>query len=155
MINSVPRTERISRPPSIVCHGFLDSNGLWNNGFACPITNFIQYFCCGNDEHRYCCPPDRYVFEISSLNEFISSPSTNSNEHFRSTTQRTIVDRQFERFQNYFLPIFLLTTTILFLIGIALWFWLFKHKVFYSIEQNDSSSLPIEHRLSSLSTTEV
>lgn len=48
-----------------------------------------------------------------------------------------MISKQFEQFQRYFLPIFLLTTTILFLIGIALWFWLYKHKSFYSLAEGD------------------
>jgi hypothetical protein len=50
---------------------------------------------------------------------------------------RKIISKQFEQFQRYFLPVFLLTTTVLFLVGIALWFWLYKHKTFYSLGQDD------------------
>jgi hypothetical protein len=48
-----------------------------------------------------------------------------------------MINKQFAQFQRYFLPVFLLTTTILFLVGIALWFWLYKHKTFYSLGQDD------------------
>jgi hypothetical protein len=48
-----------------------------------------------------------------------------------------MINKQFEQFQKLFLPIFLLTSSILFLIGIAIWFWLYKHKAFYATEQDD------------------
>lgn len=50
-----------------------------------------------------------------------------------------MVNKQFEQFQKLFLPIFLLTSSILFLVGIALWFWLYKHKAFYAVERDDSN----------------
>jgi len=48
-----------------------------------------------------------------------------------------MINKQFEQFQGYFLPVFLLTTTIFFLVGIALWFWLYKHKTFYSLGEDE------------------
>jgi len=48
-----------------------------------------------------------------------------------------MINKQFEQFQRYFLPVFLLTTTIFFLVGIAIWFWLYKHKTFYSLGEDD------------------
>jgi hypothetical protein len=56
-----------------------------------------------------------------------------------------MINKQFEQFQRYFLPVFLLTTTIFFLVGIAIWFWLYKHKTFYSLGEDDiieSRTLP-------------
>ena len=50
-----------------------------------------------------------------------------------------IINKQFEEFQRVFLPIFLLTSSILFLVGIAIWFWLYKHKAFYATEREDSN----------------
>jgi hypothetical protein len=48
-----------------------------------------------------------------------------------------MINKQFEQFQKLFLPIFLLTSSILFLVGIAIWFWLYKHKAFYAMDQDD------------------
>lgn len=52
-----------------------------------------------------------------------------------------LINKQFQQFQKYFLPTFLLTTTILFLLGIALWFWLYKHKTYYAITRDDRRTL--------------
>ena len=149
------RDLQFDRIPSTVCEGFFDINGSWNKGesilcskisvdpifslgFICPINNRIQYFCCGSDRHQYCCSSDRYSFERAIQ----TSSSSIQVESFRTTS--TMISKQFELFQRYFLPIFLLTTTILFLVGIALWFWLYKQKSLYSLGQDDL----IESRLS-------
>jgi hypothetical protein len=50
-----------------------------------------------------------------------------------------MINKQFEQFQKLFLPIFLLTSSILFLVGIAIWFWLYKHKAFYAMGHDDSN----------------
>jgi hypothetical protein len=112
-----------------------------SKGFVCPIENLVQYFCCGTDTHRYCCPPDRYSFETrlhidsdqhQSYNDILTDEINTA-----LINNQKMINKQFEQFQRYFLPIFLLTTTILFLVGIALWFWLYKHKMFYSLGQDD------------------
>ena len=123
-------------------------------GFACPIENLIQYFCCGTDTHRYCCSPDRYSFETRSYvdpNSVIDYPPVYNNIPIDEISTSLInsqkmINKQFEQFQRYFLPIFLLTTTILFLVGIALWFWLYKHKTFYSLGQDEFIELRSSHR---------
>jgi hypothetical protein len=123
-------------------------------GFNCPIENLIQYFCCGTDTHRYCCSPDRYTFEMRS---YIDSDSVldypQAYSHIPTDeigisliNHQKMISKQFEQFQRYFLPIFILTTTILFLVGIALWFWLYKHKTFYSLGQDDSIESRSSHR---------
>jgi hypothetical protein len=48
-----------------------------------------------------------------------------------------LINKQFEQFQRFFFPVFIFSTTILFLVGIALWFWLYKHKAFYSLGDDD------------------
>lgn len=117
----------------------IDYPFFFFSGFACPIKNSIQQFCCGTDYSRYCCSSDRYFFQTKS-------PMDGSKMHHHVLTDeisnsllhnQRMINKQFEQFQRYFLPIFLLTTTILFLIGIALWFWLYKHKSFYSLAQGD------------------
>jgi hypothetical protein len=60
-----------------------------------------------------------------------------------------MINKQFEQFQRLFLPIFLLTSSILFLVGIAIWFWLYKHKAFYAMEQDDlNEQNPVVRRTS-------
>jgi len=114
-------------------------------GFTCPTENLIQYFCCGTDTYRYCCPPDSYSFETklygdsnyvvdqsqiydNNLAYEISSSLANS---------RKLINKQFEQFERFFFPVFIFSTTILFLVGIALWFWLYKHKAFYALGDDD------------------
>ncbi|CAF1015323.1 unnamed protein product [Adineta steineri] len=138
----------ISKPPSTICSGFIDIHGIWNNGFACPIQNSIQYFCCGTDNYHYCCTPDRFLSDIISYNDqiFISGQYQSSNHIVMDQTSSNslinnsnIINKQFEQFQKVFLPIFLLTSSILFLVGLAIWFWLYKHKVFYATERDDTT----------------
>ena len=70
-------------------------------------------------------------------------PSSYSSDHLLfdtrtpSSDQPTLVKKQFEQFQKLFLPIFLLTSSILFLVGIAIWFWLYKHKAFYALGRDE------------------
>ncbi|CAF1076633.1 unnamed protein product [Rotaria sordida] len=136
----------LSKSPSIICNGFNDTNGIWKNGFACPMQNLVQYFCCNANTYHYCCSLDHYLSEINSHYEqnYITSqykPSNhiiinqNRSNSFINTTK--IIDKQFEQFQKIFIPIFLLTSSILFLLGIAIWFWLYKHKAFYAMEQDN------------------
>jgi hypothetical protein len=108
-------------------------------GFVCPIENSIQYFCCGTDNYRYCCSPDRYSFETRSSLDYPETyhPILTHDIDTLLINNRKMINKQFEQFQKYFLPAFILTTTILFLVGIALWFWLYKHKAFYSLGQDD------------------
>jgi hypothetical protein len=107
--------------------------------FVCPIKNSIQHFCCGTDSYRYCCPPDRYSFETRFSIDYPQTYNSLLADEISSLliNNRKIINKQFEQFQRYFLPVFLLTTIILFLAGIALWFWLYKHKTFYSLGQDD------------------
>lgn len=39
------------------CHGWLDSQGVWKEGFQCPekIDAEDALICCGKCELRYCC----------------------------------------------------------------------------------------------------
>jgi hypothetical protein len=106
----------------------------------------VQYFCCGTDNHHFCCPPDYYLTEINSYNDqiYISGQYQPSNQILIDENTRNLlidksnmINKQFEQFQKLFLPIFLLTSSILFLIGIAIWFWLYKHKAFYAVERDD------------------
>lgn len=156
----------LSKPPSTICGGYIDLNGVWNNGlffsinknelifvilffsigFACPVQNLVQYYCCGNDDEHYCCPPDRYLSELSNSDEilYISGQYQPTNHIVIDHNNRSLlidhsklINKQFEQFQKIFLPIFLLTSSILFLIGIAIWFWLYKHKAFYATERDD------------------
>ncbi|CAF1359042.1 unnamed protein product [Adineta steineri] len=124
-----------------VCSGWFDIDGTWNNGFPCRIENFIQYFCCGTDTYRYCCSPDRYLFETKFDTDVKYSPIYHniltSEISLALLNNRKLINKQFEQFQRYFFPVFLLSSTVLFLIGIALWFWLYKHKAFYSLDQDD------------------
>jgi hypothetical protein len=115
-------------------------------GFPCPLQNLVQYLCCGAENYHYCCPPDRYLSEINSSNEpiYISGEyqpsnyiSIDQNSRIALIHNANIINKQFEQFQKVFLPIFLLTSSILFLVGIAIWFWLYKHKAFYAMEQDD------------------
>lgn len=108
-------------------------------GFACPIENSIQQFCCGTSNYRYCCSPDRYYFESNSPIDTskVHHPILTDEIGNSLLTHQRMINKQFEQFQRFFLPVFILSTTILFLIGIALWFWLYKHKTFYSLGQGD------------------
>jgi hypothetical protein len=119
-----------------------------STGFACPIQNFVQYVCCGTDNYHYCCLSDHYSSDINSSNDpiYISGqyqPSDHiiMDQHSSSSliNNSNIINKQFEEFQRVFLPIFLLTSSILFLVGIAIWFWLYKHKAFYATERDDSN----------------
>ncbi|CAF2408043.1 unnamed protein product [Rotaria sp. Silwood2] len=136
----------LDKSPSTICSGFIDINGIWNNGFVCPMQSFIQYFCCDTNTYHYCCSPDHYISEINSHHEqtYISGQYQPSNHtivnqsHSNSFINNSkIIDKQFEQFQKIFIPIFLLSSSILFLIGIAIWFWLYKHKTFYATEQDN------------------
>ncbi|UJR14117.1 hypothetical protein I4U23_001112 [Adineta vaga] len=146
-----------------VCNGFFYTNGTWNNGFTCPIENLIQYICCGTDTYRYCCPPhhqyhDMAEIQVDSDSNFDATYSPvfdNLLAHEISSAlvnNRKMINKQFEEFQRYFLPIFLLSTTILFLLGIAIWFWLYKHKAFYSLEQDDLIELKTKQKSSQLNS---
>ncbi|CAF1334099.1 unnamed protein product [Rotaria sp. Silwood1] len=132
-----------------------------NTCFACPIENSIQYFCCGTDTSRSCCPPDRYSFETkfyTDSNHIIDYPQVYNGILTDEITASLInhqrmINKQFQQFQKYFLPTFLLTTTILFLIGIALWFWLYKHKRYYSLTQDDLIQSRTSHRTHHIDST--
>lgn len=119
----------------------------------------MQYLCCGAEHDHYCCPPDLFLAEISNSDEqffipgqYESSSHIVIDQNSRSSliNNSNIINKQFEQFQKVFLPIFLLTSSVLFLIGIAIWFWLYKHKEFYATEQEDSNEeRHIVHRPSS------
>ncbi|UJR33047.1 hypothetical protein I4U23_020506 [Adineta vaga] len=150
----------ISKPPSTICGGFIDLDGIWNNGFQCPIQQFVQYFCCGTDSYHYCCTPERFLSDINSYNDQISvSGQYQPSNHIimdQSSNPSLIqhskmVNKQFQQFQNVFLPIFLLTSSILFLIGLAIWFWLYKHKAFYATERDDDNEPNFSRRKTSQS----
>ena len=117
---------------------------LFSIGFACPIQNFVQYFCCGTEDYHYCCSPDLYMSRKEFHSDQIYVPhSSYSSDHLLfdartpSNDQPNLVKKQFEQFQKLFLPIFLLTSSVLFLIGIAIWFWLYKHKAFYALDRDE------------------
>lgn len=42
------------------CQGYVDKNGMWNNGFYCPRWGGPDdQYCCGDGREgreRYCCP---------------------------------------------------------------------------------------------------
>jgi len=39
------------------CQGYMDKNGMWNNGFYCPRWGGPDdVYCCGDGGERYCCP---------------------------------------------------------------------------------------------------
>ncbi|CAF1160433.1 unnamed protein product [Adineta ricciae] len=137
-------TTTINHSSHTVCNGFFHTNGTWNDGFICPIENSIQYICCGTDSYRYCCPPNVKIDSDLNFDVTYSPILDNLLAHEISSAlinNRKIMSKQFEEFQRYFLPIFLLSTTVLFLLGIAIWFWLYKHKAFYSLEQDDLTEL--------------
>ncbi|CAF0974669.1 unnamed protein product [Didymodactylos carnosus] len=125
--------------PSTICGGYIDIHGTWQNGFACPIKHSIQLYCCGSDIFKHCCSD--MLLSQSGLhlddNSNKDHDLLNSNLLIKSYNRSMISTREFERFQSLFLPIFLSSSSILFLIGIALWFWLWRHKTFYSIEHDD------------------
>ena len=110
------------------------------------MQEFIQYICCGTDYYHYCCPSNQSTSEIHSPDDVIYlsgqyQPSDHliidRNSRSSLISHSNLIQKQFEQFQRLFLPIFLLTSSILFLIGIAIWFWLYKHKAFYAAEQDD------------------
>lgn len=42
------------------CSGYTDKHGQWNNGFFCPKWGRPdQVYCCGPENHRYCCTIQR------------------------------------------------------------------------------------------------
>ncbi|CAF1355496.1 unnamed protein product [Rotaria magnacalcarata] len=136
----------LNKSPSIICNEFIDANGVRNKGFTCPIQNFVQYFCCNTNNYYFCCTPDRHLLKINSYHEpiYIAGQYQPSNQitldrNYIDTliNNSRIINKEFILFQKLFLPIFLLSSSILFLIGIALWFWLYKHKVFYALEQDN------------------
>ncbi len=111
-------------------------------GFTCPTENLIQYFCCGTDTYRYCCPPDSYSLVYGDSNYVVDQSQINDNNlayeiSSSLANSRKLINKQFEQFQRFFFPVFIFSTTILFLVGIALWFWLYKHKAFYSLGDDD------------------
>lgn len=115
-------------------------------GFACPIKNFVQYICCNKNNYRYCCPPDGfsngmetsqdpiYLFGHYEPSNHIAIDQNYINVLINNSK---LISRKFELFQKFFLPTFLLTSSVLFLIGIALWFWLYKYKAFYAVERDN------------------
>ncbi|CAF0926300.1 unnamed protein product [Didymodactylos carnosus] len=124
--------------PSTICGGYVDIHGTWHNGFDCPMKNSIQLYCCGSDILKYCCS-DVLLSQSGLHLEDNNDRNPNllkSNLFIKSYTRSMVSSREFERFQSLFLPIFLLSSSILFLIGIALWFWMWRHKTFYSIEHD-------------------
>ncbi|CAF0916603.1 unnamed protein product [Adineta ricciae] len=165
MARMTTTVEGISKPPSAICSGFIDVHGVWNNGFECPIQQLVQYFCCGSDNYHYCCTPERFLSDISSYNDqiLISGQYQPSDYNaFNQTRAPSLVDhskivnKQFEQFQKIFLPIFLLTSSVLFLIGLAIWFWLYKHKAFYATERDyDSESNTVRRKTSQSIRNEV
>ena len=39
------------------CQGYVDKNGMWNNGFYCPRWGGPDdVYCCGDGGERFCCP---------------------------------------------------------------------------------------------------
>ncbi|CAF1613487.1 unnamed protein product [Rotaria magnacalcarata] len=156
-------TIAFDQTPTTICSGFLDIHGAWNNGFACPIENSIQYFCCGTDNYLYCCPPDQYSFEsrphidVNNIMEHSQTFSSIITDEISASliNHQRMINKQFQQFQKYFLPTFLLTTTILFLIGIALWFWLYKHKKYYSLTRDDRIEPRTSHQIQTDSMTRL
>lgn len=123
------------------------------------MQQFVQYFCCGTDHYHYCCSLNQSLSDITSVDDSVyvsgqyqSSDHLTIDRNSRSSliNHSNLVKRQFEQFQKLFLPIFLLTSSILFLIGIAIWFWLYKHKAFYATEHDDlEEGNPVETRRTS------
>jgi hypothetical protein len=120
----------------------MSSNPI--QGFACPIQNFVQHLCCGTDDEYYCCSPDVFFSEqtfdtdqIYLSGSYQSTSNSHSDWRLSSMNHSSTVHRYFQVFEKFFLPIFLLTSTVIFLIGIAIWFWLYKHKALNSLDHDD------------------
>ncbi|CAF1408616.1 unnamed protein product [Adineta steineri] len=63
------------------CPGYLDSSGVWNNGFSCqPVDNRIRT-CCGPENRRECCFADQlsHQSDLSIDSDLSSSSSLNKN----------------------------------------------------------------------------
>ncbi|CAF1368211.1 unnamed protein product [Adineta steineri] len=62
------------------CPGYLDSSGVWNNGFSCqPVDNRIRT-CCGPENRRECCFADQLSHQSDlSIDSDLSSSSSNKN----------------------------------------------------------------------------
>jgi len=53
------------------CQGYVDKNGMWNNGFYCPRWGGPDdIYCCGDGGERFCCP------EPASATDLLGGPST-------------------------------------------------------------------------------
>ncbi len=58
-----------SSPPfpvlgSEFCSGYVDVIGKWNNGFYCPASDESpDVFCCGSENHKYCCTKKDQVIQ--------------------------------------------------------------------------------------------
>ena len=119
---------------------------VYSTGFACPVRNFVQYLCCGTENDHYCCSPEPHRSEVDSDQIYIAGQYQPTHDILyngsSSFVHRSYLNhRQFEQFQKLFLPIFLLTSSILFLVGIAIWFWLYKHKVFYALDRDEPARM--------------
>lgn len=71
------------------CQGYVDSNGMWNNGFYCPRWGGPdEQYCCGDGRdgrERYCCPePDDHASSSSS------SSSSSAGHHPSSSGSHTV-----------------------------------------------------------------
>ena len=122
---------------------------MYSTGFACPVRNFVQFLCCGTENDHYCCSSESHRSDVDSYSDQIyisghyqSEQHSLSNDGNSSFVHRSYLShRQFEQFQKLFLPIFLLTSSVLFLVGIAIWFWLYKHKVFYALDRDEPTRI--------------
>ncbi|UJR25379.1 hypothetical protein I4U23_006727 [Adineta vaga] len=100
------------------CPGFLDSIGVWNNGFECPpLAGQIQ-ICCESDSHRYCCTVENFHKTSSSSSNLLNSYAT-------SETSLLFNDRKSSSLLT--LPILLIciliTIIVFLLIFISICFW--------------------------------
>lgn len=102
------------------CPGFLDDNGVWNNGFECPPLNDQIRVCCGSESRRHCCTLENLQKPASSLlNRLDKTPHSTVETSFFLTDTRS----------STFLTLPILLTCILALIIIflfillSLFFW--------------------------------
>ncbi|CAF1674085.1 unnamed protein product [Adineta ricciae] len=68
------------------CPGFLDSSGVWNNGFECPPLAGQIRICCESDSQRYCCTLENF-HKTSSSSNLVNSYSTIETSLFLSDSK--------------------------------------------------------------------
>ena len=93
-------------------------------GFDCPIQNSIQYLCCGTDEFHYCCSPD--LDEIERIHSINNANVPFHSNLFLSINRSASFNEDFQRIKQLSLPIFLLASSVLLLLGIVIWLCLYK-----------------------------